>query len=571
MSHKIILATCLMFLAATLAADEQTAITTVYPLKLSATTLKPGDTLKAEFHFKADKPYPQNNSVFVHIRDEKGRMMRQMDHLPPVPMAGDKWRGDIKYTIETVIPDHYEGRRTQGEFGIVMGITYQDDNGKWHNQPVKCGPGVRHDGNETRCYMGKITVQRPAGESEFDPPITKALKAKLSQDRVPPGARIKITYNFEAEDKYTVDNSVFVHIINEKGQRVHQADHLPGIATGSPGWVGRVSYDNDYVVPELYEGKPSEGGTYRLVVGLYHKQDDDWKNETLMAGPGVEFDGNPTRCIVGQFTVDKNAPMPPGDTEREPTLDLDGYKLVFEEDFSKPLDVSAWGPGTRWIAHTPWAGDFGDARFMDPTPAETSPFSITDGVLCIEAKKSEEYIESDRYKRPWRAGLLASCDPKGDGFALQYGYFEARMKMPPGPGVWPAFWLMSAYDRKDPNAGKDGAVEVDVVEYYGHFPSTYRTALHVWQPGPHHGSGSLITTRKDEPSTGFHNYGVLVEKDFMTFYFDGVEIWKQPTPKEHNKPLMLLVNLALGSGYSVEHTPNPSRLYVEYVRAYEKK
>jgi beta-glucanase (GH16 family) len=109
---------------------------------------------------------------------------------------------------------------------------------------------------------------------------------------------------------------------------------------------------------------------------------------------------------------------------------------------------------------------------------------------------------------------------------------------------------------------------VDVVEYYGHFPHSYRTALHVWEPKPHQGAGASVSTPANDPSTGFHNYGVLVAKEDITFYYDGVEVWRQKTPKEHNKPLMLLVNLALGSGYSIENTPNPSYLYVESIRAY---
>ncbi|WP_204271793.1 hypothetical protein, partial [Escherichia coli] len=48
-------------------------------------------------------------------------------------------------------------------------------------------------------------------------------------------------------------------------------------------------------------------------------------------------------------------------------LDLTGYTLTFAEEFDS-LSVSPWGPGSRWIAHTPWNGDFGDARFVDPRP-----------------------------------------------------------------------------------------------------------------------------------------------------------------------------------------------------------
>ena len=101
-------------------------------------------------------------------------------------------------------------------------------------------------------------------------------------------------------------------------------------------------------------------------------------------------------------------------------LDLSGYRMTFNEDFHN-LDVSAWGPGTRWIAHTPWNGDFGDARFADPVPG--FPFTVNDGRLRIEARRGED--------GKWSAGLLASTDPSGAGFSQQYGYFEMRAKFPP--------------------------------------------------------------------------------------------------------------------------------------------
>ena len=64
---------------------------------------------------------------------------------------------------------------------------------------------------------------------------------------------------------------------------------------------------------------------------------------------------------------------------------------------------------------------------------------------------------------------------------------------------------------------------------------------------------------------------MLVEPDFITMYFDGIEVWKTKTPPQHNKPLMLLVNLALGSGWPIDKTPNPSYMYVDYIRAYARQ
>jgi beta-glucanase (GH16 family) len=168
----------------------------------------------------------------------------------------------------------------------------------------------------------------------------------------------------------------------------------------------------------------------------------------------------------------------------------------------------------------------------------------------------------------WRSGLIAAADGSGAGWGVQYGYFEARMRMPPGPGVWPAFWLSSLKPQSDPAPG----IEIDVVEYYGHATDAYSSSLHVWYKGAdknrsthlvHHtpvAAGSL--------SDDFHNYGVRVSPDEITYYFDGGEVWRQPTPAELKTPLYPLVDLGLGSGFPIDKTPDPSELAVKYVHLY---
>ena len=556
----------ILYISCTLTIFADDPIVTILPTRVSQERVKPGETIKITFNFDAQKPYPIDNSIFVHIKDPTGMTIDQADHLPPIATSSPDWKGKISYARDYTFPADIEGITPRsGKYILVVGL-YHKDGENWANEPVSAGEGAPlFENDKDRCVVGSFTVEAPAPANR--PAITTVFPVQVSQEQVPPGARLKITYNFEAQKPCAIDNSVFVHIKDATGKTITQADHTPSIATASPGWIGKISYVEEYTVPVELSNKPFPEGKYTLVIGLYHKEWENWVNENLIASEGVQYlDNSKDACVVGSFIVNKNAPMPKPDTEKPPTLDLEGFKLVFEEDFSKPLDVSPWGSGTRWIAHTPWAGDFGDARFMDPKP--DFPFTIKEDVLRIEARKSEDFIKDDQYKRPWAAGLLASCDPKGSGFGLQYGYFEARMKMPPGPGVWPAFWLASVYDRTDRNAGRDGSIEVDVVEYYGHFPSSYRTALHVWEPQPHRGAGASVTTLPNGPSTDFHNYGVLVEKENTTFFYDGVEVWKQATPVVHNKPLMLLVNLALGSGYSIENTPSPSYLYIEHIRAY---
>jgi beta-glucanase (GH16 family) len=146
-----------------------------------------------------------------------------------------------------------------------------------------------------------------------------------------------------------------------------------------------------------------------------------------------------------------------------------------------------------------------------------------------------------------------------------------RAKLPAGPGVWPAFWLCSSYNRKDKIAGRDGAVEIDILEYYGRTPCSYTATVHVWRPKPHRSEGRTIATKPYEVSTGFHNYGCMVGRQWIKMYFDGVEVWRAKTPPEHNKPLMILLNLALGPGWPIDKTPNPSIMEVDYVRVYGKR
>lgn len=233
-------------------------------------------------------------------------------------------------------------------------------------------------------------------------------------------------------------------------------------------------------------------------------------------------------------------------------------KPVLIEDFSD-LSVSSddFGPA-RWTAHTPWNGDFGDAAFLDPGP--DGPFSVEDGILSITAKKDET--------GRWTSGLLAAADSTGNGNGARYGYFEARMKMPPGPGTWPAFWLAAL----KPVEEKDGNVEVDIIEYYGQFTDSYRSTIHVWfsDPDLHRGHGEKFDIADGSLVDSFHTYGVDIGRESMTFFRDGEPFWTQPTPPEHTTKLFPLVNLALGSGWPIDETPDPSVLEVDYVHVFER-
>lgn len=379
----------------------------------------------------------------------------------------------------------------------------------------------------------------------------KVLAATVKLEAAAPGKPLRITYNWQAVP-LDQDYTVMVHFIGSNGMTLFQDDHMPPVPTTK--WSGPVSYTRIVDVPSN-----APEGTYRIVTGLYVALPDNagFRNLPLRMGTDVKAFDQYSRYQVGSVRFDPQAPPPPLDSEGPVTLNLKGYKMTFNEEFND-LSVSAKGPGTRWIAHTPYFGDFGDARFTDPV--DGFPFTVKDGILRIEAKKDGDI---------WKSGLLSSVDPKGNGFSQTYGYFEMRAKFPKGPGTWPAFWMMSLEKLKDPNRT---GMEIDIVEQYGHAPQTLHTVWHRWydKDWKQHDAVADKFTVKDM-TKDFHRYGLLWDKNRLVWYFDGVELWRQPTPSQAHSPMYLLLNLAMGSGWPIDQTPNPSYMYVDYVRAYAKE
>ena len=233
-------------------------------------------------------------------------------------------------------------------------------------------------------------------------------------------------------------------------------------------------------------------------------------------------------------------------------LDLARYRLTFAEEFDA-LDVSSRGPGTRWIAHTPWNGDFGDARFVGPGPR--GPFHVERGILTITMRRGPD--------GRWTSGLLASADAHGHGFTQAGGYFEMRARLPEGAGVWPAFWLAGI---QHPSGIRP---EVDAIEFYGHSPGAYYVNTHLWRDGRDLAHASArIAIDPGSASAEFHLYGVAIDPNHITFYRDRRMVAELPSQAELQRPMMLLVNLAAGGGWPVSGMADTSTMQVDYVRAY---
>ncbi len=402
--------------------------------------------------------------------------------------------------------------------------------------------------------LAGLLLVLPAGaaarEPGNQPDLPTALPAGIEPDTVPPGRAFKINYLWEGKPMGK-DYDVFVHLVNESGRTMAQDDHTLPWPTKTSTWEGKASYTRRIIVPA-----DMPDGVYRVVVGLWNRQEG---RQPLNAGPGVQ-PNNERGYTVASVRIDADAPEPRLDSDKPKTLDLSQFELTFSDEFDD-LAISAYGPivgKTRWIAHKPDDGNFGDALFT--SPRDGFPFTTVDGILRIEARKDE----SGR----WRSGLLCSNDADSNGFRQKYGYFEMRAKMPQGPGTWPAFWLLSDQRYRGPD-GKLGSFEIDILEQYGHAPRNFHANYHWWlKDGGHRGVGDYFIV--SDMTENFHDYGFYWDEKEMIWYFDGVELWRQPTPPEANAEFYILVNLALGSGWPIDKTPNPSVMEVDHVRVYQK-
>jgi beta-glucanase (GH16 family) len=108
-------------------------------------------------------------------------------------------------------------------------------------------------------------------------------------------------------------------------------------------------------------------------------------------------------------------------------------------------------------------------------------------------------------------------------------------------------------------AGINGNSEIDVMEQYGAFPDTYQTTVHDFENGQDIATGQGISAPPGMMENSYNTYGVLWDPNFITFYFDGQEVWQTPTPTtpEYQQPMMILADLALGGGGRLTKLPIP--------------
>ena len=161
-------------------------------------------------------------------------------------------------------------------------------------------------------------------------------------------------------------------------------------------------------------------------------------------------------------------------------------------------------------------------------------------------------------------------------FHVQYGRVEARIRVPKGNGLWPAFWMMGAdflTGRPWPYNG-----EIDIMEVLGRNTTEAYSTLHA--PAYNGGGGYGQKYSTDDLSNDFHTWSAEWDSKGITFKLDGrtvfvaskqtVEATRGPWVYDH--PFYLILNLAVGGDFPGPvdaSTPFPARMSVDYVRVYQ--
>ncbi len=248
---------------------------------------------------------------------------------------------------------------------------------------------------------------------------------------------------------------------------------------------------------------------------------------------------------------------------------MPGWTLAWSDEFNA-ADGTAVDP-SHW--HHDTGGNGWGNQELEYYTEDASNAEQRAGNLVITAKRDGASSHSCWYGscQFTSARLLTSGK-----FSTAYGRVEARIKVPAGKGMWPAFWMLGD-NIGDSNVGWPKCGEIDIMEIIGSEPGMLHGSMH----GPGYSGGSPLTASTKLPSTAnlsddFHTYAVEWAPDSVKFYVD-TTLYETRTPSDtppgsawvFNHPFFLILNVAVGGqwpGSPDASTPVPARMLVDYVR-----
>lgn len=243
------------------------------------------------------------------------------------------------------------------------------------------------------------------------------------------------------------------------------------------------------------------------------------------------------------------------------------YKLNWHDEFDgNSLNMNYWsyqeGDGSQY--GIPGWGNSEQQYYSQDN------VSVNNGALKITAKRE------NRGGKAYTSARIRTANK----VAFTYGRIEAKIKLPPYQGLWPAFWMLpdtTTYGNW-PNSG-----EIDIMEAKGRLPNETSAAIHFADNNNQHkyntGTCDLNQTLSSNMKD-WHTYAVEWESDSLFFYVDDICFFgskcNQYSGVEGNsgqpfdKNFHILLNLAVGGMFDNYINPNdsdlPASMEVDYVR-----
>ncbi|HUL34333.1 MAG TPA: glycoside hydrolase family 16 protein [Candidatus Eisenbacteria bacterium] len=245
------------------------------------------------------------------------------------------------------------------------------------------------------------------------------------------------------------------------------------------------------------------------------------------------------------------------------------WVLTWSDEFNSP-DGSTPDP-KKWSLQT-GGGGWGNNE-LEYYTARRENSRIENGNLVIEARK-DKFTGPDGVTRDFTSARMKTAGL----FSQKYGRFEARIKIPRGQGMWPAFWMLGD---DIATVGWPRCGEIDIMENVGNAPWTVVGSLH----GPGYSGGNPLHDSYILPNKNFaddfHIFAVEWGPAAIRFFVDD-HLYQTLTPDDRptgttwvfDHPFFLILNVAVGGnwpGPPDESTQLPQRMLVDYVRVYKRK
>ncbi|WP_411896135.1 family 16 glycosylhydrolase [Winogradskyella sp. A2] len=244
----------------------------------------------------------------------------------------------------------------------------------------------------------------------------------------------------------------------------------------------------------------------------------------------------------------------------------DPWNLVWSDEFNtETINLD------NWNFQVLKAGQFND-EWQRYTNSSANAY-IEDECLVIKAIHESDIHGMNQYS----SARLHTANKQ----TWEYGKIEARIKLPKGKGIWPAFWMLGA--NIDENGGDTPwpqCGEIDILELYGtKDDSVIEANLHYADQSDSHAMMGAVSYKLKEGifADNFHVFGLEWDENKISWFVDGQEFASTSISdnerSEFHKEFFILLNLAVGGTYAGRpdsSSPFPQYMFIDWLRVYQK-